>query len=76
MEAGELTEVPLEDFQVVRGAPSPPQVVNIFIGTQPGEGAEIQRVAPQPPRHPPTCIYGGPRPPKRQPTPKGDEDVD
>lgn len=71
-EAGELREMPLEDFQVARGTPStPPQVVNVFIGSQPGEGVQVQQPAKPPP--PPAIIIGGPRPPKPEP---GQEDED
>lgn len=72
-EAGELKEMPLEDFQAARGTPSTPhQVVNVFIGSQPGEGVQVQQPPKQPPQ-PPSIIIGGPRPPKPEPEPEGED---
>jgi len=72
-EAGELTDLPLEDFQVAQGTPSTPhQVVNVFIGSQPGEGVRVQQ-SRKPPPQPPAIIIGGPRPPRPKPADEDDE---
>lgn len=75
-EAGELTEVPLEDLQIGRGMHSTPQVVNVFFGSQPGAAVQVQRAGRQPPQ-PPSIIIGGPTPPpKPRPKPADEDDED